>query len=40
MRYVEKWTVYENEQCKYRDTFGEVDIIKSIRRVNSVIGVI
>jgi hypothetical protein len=40
MRYVEKWIGYENEQCKYRDTFGEVDIIKSIKWANNVAGVI
>jgi hypothetical protein len=40
MRYVKKWKAYENEQCKYKDTFGEVDIIKSIKWADSVVGVI
>jgi hypothetical protein len=34
MRYIDKWTHFENEQCKYRDIFGEVDMIESIKRVN------
>ncbi|MDR2046650.1 MAG: hypothetical protein LBP79_01865 [Clostridiales bacterium] len=31
MRYVREWTHYENEQCKYRNTFGEVDMLKTIK---------
>ncbi|MDR2047177.1 MAG: hypothetical protein LBP79_04705 [Clostridiales bacterium] len=40
MRYVRKWTGYENEQCKYKDTFGVVDILNSIKWADSVAGVI
>lgn len=40
MRYVKKWTAYENEQCKYDDDFLEVDVIESIRRAERTVGVI
>jgi hypothetical protein len=40
MRYVKKWTHYENEQCAYRDEFGEVDMIKTIKWANRIVGVI
>ncbi|MDR2046651.1 MAG: hypothetical protein LBP79_01870 [Clostridiales bacterium] len=36
MRYIKEWVAYENEQCKYRDVFGKVDIIQSIKRAERI----
>lgn len=37
MRYVSKWTGYENEQCAYDDEFIEVDVLAMLRRIERTV---
>jgi hypothetical protein len=40
MRYVKRWTHYENEQCNYQDEFCEVDVLAMKKKVWKTVGVI